>query len=640
MARARSWWAVLVGVAVTLTGLAPVGGQTAVAVEPPPVGASLAPVTSGFGDVPPSAPFYAEITWLAGESITTGFPDGTFHPAASVERQAMAAFLYRYAGRPAYTPPASARFSDVPTSSPFYTEISWLAAQGITTGYPDGGFHPLEAVSRQAMAAFLYRFAGSPAFTPPTAARFGDVPPGAPFRAEVEWLASTGVTTGYPDGTFHPGANVERQAMAAFLYRAQSLKPRGTPPLTAPMPTIAGTVAVGSVLTAQPGTWAPSGVALTYQWAAAGTAIAGATGPSYTVTANDVGKALTVTVTGTKAGYASTSRTSSPTSTVPAPAPQGVVAVRTQRMSDATLSSTQAGWYEAGARLNLVCYRTGQSVQGYFSPYVGNGGWDSMWYQVSDGYFVADIDLETGTLEPVVDRCPGSSPTSTTNATVMATTQRMSAASLTSTQSGTYAAGARLTLTCYTHGQAVQGYFSPYLPGGGWDDLWYKVSDGYYVADVDIETGSTNPVTPACSPPPSPPSGNAVLTRAQSWIDARVPYNQGSSYTNQYGTYRQDCSGFVSMALGLPTSLVTGTLPQVLHRIGKEDLQPGDIMLNTASGNYGHAAIFVRWADAAHTKYVSWEENGMAGYTIEQTVPYPYWPSWAGSSAYFPYRRS
>ena|SRR5665648_140343 len=49
--------------------------------------------------------------------------------------------------------------------------------------------------------------------------RHETVPVGAPFRLEIEWLASTGITTGWPDGTFHPSANVERQAMAAFLHR-------------------------------------------------------------------------------------------------------------------------------------------------------------------------------------------------------------------------------------------------------------------------------------------------------------------------------------------------------------------------------------------------------------------------------------
>lgn len=53
-----------------------------------------------FSDVPPDHPFAAEIAWLAEEGITDGFSDGTFRPGAAITRQAMAAFVYRYATSP------------------------------------------------------------------------------------------------------------------------------------------------------------------------------------------------------------------------------------------------------------------------------------------------------------------------------------------------------------------------------------------------------------------------------------------------------------------------------------------------------------------------------------------------------------
>ena len=97
---------------------------------------------------------------MADANISTGYPDGTFHPTANVSRQAMAAFMYRFAGEPPFTPPVTSPFSDVPTSSPFYTEITWMADSTISTGYPDGTFHPTANVTRQAMAAFMYRLDG------------------------------------------------------------------------------------------------------------------------------------------------------------------------------------------------------------------------------------------------------------------------------------------------------------------------------------------------------------------------------------------------------------------------------------------------------------------------------------------------
>ncbi len=116
------------------------------------------PVTPTFPDVKAGDPFYSEITWLAEQGITTGFSDGTFRPAASIERQAMAAFLYRFAGEPEFTAPAVSPFKDVRTTDPFYKEITWLADAGVTKGFGDGTYRSIAPIERQAMAAFLYRF--------------------------------------------------------------------------------------------------------------------------------------------------------------------------------------------------------------------------------------------------------------------------------------------------------------------------------------------------------------------------------------------------------------------------------------------------------------------------------------------------
>jgi hypothetical protein len=55
---------------------------------------------------------------------------------------------------------ASHDFGDVPDTSPFHEDISWMADAGIASGFPDGGFHPTDPVSRQTLAAFLHRMSG------------------------------------------------------------------------------------------------------------------------------------------------------------------------------------------------------------------------------------------------------------------------------------------------------------------------------------------------------------------------------------------------------------------------------------------------------------------------------------------------
>ncbi|MEV6952539.1 hypothetical protein [Streptomyces sp. NPDC051183] len=94
-----------------------------------------------------------------------------------------------------------------------------------------------------------------------------------------------------------------------------------------------------------------------------------------------------------------------------------------------------------------------------------------------------------------------------------------------------------------------------------------------------------------------------AMDRAWSWIAERVPYSQSGCHNNQFGCYRPDCSGFVSMAWHLNSSLTTWDLWNVTDEIPASDLQPGDALLRD-SGGTDHVALFLRWADDAHTRPV------------------------------------
>ena len=182
-----------------------------------------------FPDVPRGSSFVQEINWLKGSGITTGNDDGTFNPDGSVNRMAMAAFLFRAAGEPVdFQIPTTPTFVDVPTNHRFFREIEWLAQSGVTNGWDCGEvasncavtladtseFRPGTPINRGAIAAFLYRFHGEPEYV--GTASFPDA---TAFVREISWLAASRITTGYADGTFRPMSPVTRAAMAAFLYR-------------------------------------------------------------------------------------------------------------------------------------------------------------------------------------------------------------------------------------------------------------------------------------------------------------------------------------------------------------------------------------------------------------------------------------
>jgi hypothetical protein len=96
-----------------------------------------------------------------------------------------------------------------------------------------------------------------------------------------------------------------------------------------------------------------------------------------------------------------------------------------------------------------------------------------------------------------------------------------------------------------------------------------------------------------------------IITRAELWVAQQVPYSQTSWWTNRYGTYRQDCSGYVSMAWGLDqyTDFWTGNLNLVSHTIPAATLLPGDILLSVK-----HTILFAGWANPEHTEFDYFEE--------------------------------
>lgn len=121
----------------------------------------------------------------------------------------------------------------------------------------------------------------------------------------------------------------------------------------------------------------------------------------------------------------------------------------------------------------------------------------------------------------------------------------------------------------------------------------------------------------------------AVVGRAARWTRARVPYSQ----TSWRDDYRTDCSGFISYAWGLDQSFVTWSLPKVSRRIAKEDLQPGDILLN----DWKHAVLFGGWTNRQHTQYLVYEQvGGRIRRAVSRVVAYPYQGSDLGG--YKPYR--
>ena len=183
---------------------------------------TVSPVASvaGFGDVEDGRYFTSPVQWMVGDGITNGTSPSCFSPSVSVSRGQAAAFLWRMEGRPAAEPHP---FSDVYKGWQ-QDPVSWLFAEGITTGTSSSTFSPDRALTRGQFAALLYRFADRPPVAEPHP--FSDVDKGWQ-QDPVSWLFAEGITTGTSATEFSPGDPVTRGQMATFLYRYQ-----GSPPVT------------------------------------------------------------------------------------------------------------------------------------------------------------------------------------------------------------------------------------------------------------------------------------------------------------------------------------------------------------------------------------------------------------------------
>jgi hypothetical protein len=188
-----------------------------------------------FEDVPSDHLFSDEIAWLAERGTTLGCnppANNLFCPDDTVTRGQMAAFLSRTLG---LTDSGDRTFVD-DDGSVFEADIERIASADITTGCNppvNNKFCPGKSVTRGQMAAFLVRGLN---LTDRSGERFTD-DDGSVFEADIERLATVGITTGCnppANDRFCPDQAVSRAQMAAFLYRALNASTDTSPDVLAP----------------------------------------------------------------------------------------------------------------------------------------------------------------------------------------------------------------------------------------------------------------------------------------------------------------------------------------------------------------------------------------------------------------------
>ena len=177
-----------------------------------------------FQDVPPDAWYAGAVERVCAAGLMNGTSSTTFSPGETVTRGQITAILHRMAGEPQVR---GSSFSDVPASAYYSGAAAWAARRGIVEGFHDGTFRPDLPVSRQQLAAILWRYAKLEKADSGNRASLRGFPDAGSVsgyaQEAMSWALAEGVLQGTKDGSLQPQGRAARGQTAVLLERFQNL---------------------------------------------------------------------------------------------------------------------------------------------------------------------------------------------------------------------------------------------------------------------------------------------------------------------------------------------------------------------------------------------------------------------------------
>ena len=182
--------------------------------------ASKPEVKLPFTDVSTSDWFYDDVAFVYKNGLFSGTDSRSFSPNASMTRAMLVTVLYRLEGEPTVTGRSS--FTDVRSGAYYEKSVIWAAANGIVTGTDSTSFSPDAKVTREQLAAILYRYAQYRKLDTDTSAKlnsFTDADSVSAYASEaLGWAVSEGLING-ASGKLMPKGDATRAQVAAILHR-------------------------------------------------------------------------------------------------------------------------------------------------------------------------------------------------------------------------------------------------------------------------------------------------------------------------------------------------------------------------------------------------------------------------------------
>lgn len=186
------------------------------------VKATTTPSKTKFNDVSANDWFASAVDYVTGKGMMNGTADNTFSPKANTTRGMVVTVLYRLENQPSTS---AASFTDVASGAYYANAVAWANANGIVSGYGSGKFGPNDKVTREQLAAILYRYAQYKKYDVSVGEdtnilSYDDAQSISSYAIPaIQWACGAGVVTGKSGSKLDSKGNATRAEVAAMLMR-------------------------------------------------------------------------------------------------------------------------------------------------------------------------------------------------------------------------------------------------------------------------------------------------------------------------------------------------------------------------------------------------------------------------------------
>lgn len=173
-----------------------------------------------FADVADDAWYADAVRYVFEKGMMNGTSSTTFSPNETTTRAMIVTMLHRLENEPTAS---AAGFTDVASNTYYANAVAWAAANGVVTGVSETSFAPNDAITREQLAAILYRYAELKGYNVSASGSLSGYTDASQISSyattAMQWANSTGLITGKTSTTLSPKGNATRAEVATILMR-------------------------------------------------------------------------------------------------------------------------------------------------------------------------------------------------------------------------------------------------------------------------------------------------------------------------------------------------------------------------------------------------------------------------------------